>query len=100
MFYYNNMKNELRSYHNNIDSVNFVWMQDFYNISWLKTLEIWQNFIQLPVVNTLFQEMTKHHNQEDGSKDISKMDPCWKLQPVTCMVNTEFKSELCLWTER
>ena len=39
---------------------------------------------------------TKHHNQEDGSKEIPKLDPCWKLQPVTCMVNTELRSELCL----
>ena len=28
--------------------------------------------------------------------DTQKLDPCWKLQPVTCMVNTELKSELCL----
>ena len=44
-------------------------------------IEIGQYFmiIKSPVVNTL-QEMTKHHNQEDGSKDIPKMGPCWKLQ--------------------
>ena len=38
--------NELKSYHNKINWVNFVWMQDFWvllkldSISWLKTLEI------------------------------------------------------------
>ena len=26
----------------------------------------------------------------------TKLDPCWKLQPVTCTVNMELKSELCL----
>ena len=34
--------------------------------------------MQWPVVNTLSQEMTKQHNQEDGSREIPKLDPCWK----------------------
>ena len=52
-----------------------------------------QNF----VVNTLFQEVTDHHNQEDGSWETQKLDPCWKLRPVACMVNTEWKLESEFW---
>ena len=32
-------------------------------------------FMQWPVVNILFQETNQHHNQEDGSKEILKLDP-------------------------
>ena len=38
--------------------------------------------IQWPVVNTLFQEKTKHHNRKAGSKETPKLGPYWKLQPV------------------
>ena len=38
--------------------------------------------MQWRVVNTLFQEMMDHHNQEDGPRDPQKLDPCWKLRPV------------------
>ena len=48
------------------------------------------------VVNTLFQEVTDHHNQKDGSREAQKLDPCWKLRPVACMVNTELKLEFGL----
>ena len=44
--------------------------------------------MQWPVVNTLFQEKTKHHNRKDGSKETPKLGPCWKLQPVISTVNT------------
>ena len=49
--------------------------------------------MQRLVVNTLFQEMTDHHNQKDGFRDTQKLDPCWKLRPVVYMVNTELKLE-------
>ena len=55
-----------------------------------------QFFIQWLVVNTLFQEVTDHHNQKDGSRETRKLDPYWKLRPVACMVNTELKSEFGL----
>ena len=45
------------------------------------------------IVNTLFQEVTDHHNQKDGSSEALKLDPCWKLRSVACMVNTELQSE-------
>ena len=48
------------------------------------------------VVNTLFQEMMDHHNRKDGSRETQKLDPCWKLRPVVCMVNMELKSEFGL----
>ena len=49
--------------------------------------------MQRLVVNTLFQEMMDHHNQEDGSRESPKLDPFWKSRPVACMVNTELKLE-------
>ena len=33
---------------------------------------------------------------KDGSKGTPKLDPRWKLQPVTCTVNMDLRSELCL----
>ena len=47
--------------------------------------------MQWLVVNTLFQEKKVHHNQEGGSRETQKMDPCWKVRPVACMVNMELK---------
>ena len=40
-----------------------------------------------------------HHNQEDGSRETQKLDPCWKLQPVACMVNVESRLEFGLSTK-
>ena len=34
-----------------------------------------------------------------GSEGTPKLGPYWKLQLVACMVNTEWKSELNLWTK-
>ena len=45
---------------------------------------------------TLFQEKNQHHNQKDGSKETPKLGPYWKLQPVTCTVNMEWRSEFDL----
>ena len=55
--------------------------------------------LQRLVVNTLFQEVMDHHNQKDGSRETQKLDPCWKLRPVACMVTTELKSESGLWVK-
>ena len=43
--------------------------------------------------DTLFQEVTDHHNQEDGSSETRELDPYWKLRPVVYMANMELKSE-------
>ena len=48
-------------------------------------------FHAVAVVNTLFQEKTKHHNRKDGSKETPKIGPYWKLQPVICTVNMELR---------
>ena len=69
------------------------------SISWLKTLQISHNFMQWPVVNTLFQGKMHHYNQEDVSSETQKLDPCWKLRPVACMVNMESRLEFGLWAE-
>ena len=104
IFYCSNMENELKNYHNKTNWVNSVWMQDSWmllrmdSISWRKTLEILHNLIQWPLVDTLFQENTKHHNRKAGSKETPELGH-WKLQPVICTVNMELRSELCLWTE-
>ena len=64
------------------------------NTSGRKTLHILHNFMQGPVVNTLFQEKKKHHNQKDGSKGTPKLGPYWELQPVTCIVSMELDQNL------
>ena len=51
------------------------------------------NFIQWLVVNTLFQEVTIHHNQKDGFRETQELDPYWKSRPVICTANMELKSE-------
>ena len=40
-----------------------------------KDTGFFHNFIQWPVVNTLFQEKKKHHNQKDGSKGTQRLSP-------------------------
>ena len=65
------------------------------NTSGRKILQISHNFMQWPVVSTLCQETKKHRNQKDGSKGTPKLGPYVKLQPVTCTVSTELRSELC-----
>ena len=94
------MKNELRGF-NEIDWVNFSWMQDFWvllrldSISWLKTLEIWHNFMQWLVVNTLFQEKTVHHKQEDGSRE-TKIGPV--LEVTTSCNYGKHGVEIRIWS--
>ena len=51
---------------------------------------------QWRVVSTLCQEKKKHHNQKDGSKGTQILAPYWKLQPVACKVDMEWKIKLCL----
>ena len=60
------------------------------------TKDTGENFMQWLFVNTLFQDMMDHHNQKDGSREAQKLDPCWKLRPVACMVNTELRLEFGL----
>ena len=102
IFYCNNIENELKSCHNRINWINFVWMQDFWvllrmdSISWRKTLEISHNFMQWPVVNTLFQEKTEHHNQKDGFKGTPNIGPV--LQVATSYLHGTYGVEIRIWS--
>ena len=75
-------------------------MQDFYvllkldSISELKTLE--NNFLQWLVVDTLFQEVTDHHNQEDGSKETQKIGPV--LEVTTSCLYGKHGVEIRIWS--
>ena len=51
--------------------------------SWLRKLK--NTSLRRLVVNTLFQEVTNHHNQKDGFRETRKVDPYWKLRPVSCL---------------
>ena len=83
-------RNELKSYHNKIEWLNFVLMQDSWqqlksdSTSWQKILKNSHNSqIQWPVVSTLCKEMKNHLNQKDGFEGTLKLDPNWKSQPAT-----------------
>ena len=60
------------------------------NTSGRKTLQIFHNFMQWPVVNTLFQEKKKHHNQKDGSKGTQKIGPV--LEVATSYLHGKYLS--------
>ena len=49
-------------------------------------------------VSTLYHEMPSQLIRKVGFKETPKLDPYWKSQPVTYKGNTEWKSELNLWT--
>ena len=51
---------------------------------------------QWHVASTLCQETTNHLTQKGLIRGDTKIDPCWKSQPVTCKVNIEWKLELNL----
>ena len=68
--------------------------------SWQSTLTSSHNLQnQWHVGSTLYHEMKNQLTRKVGFEGIPKLDPCWKSQPATYVVNTEWKSELCLWTE-
>ena len=52
--------------------------------------------MQWPVVNTLFQEKSQHHNQKDGFKGTPKLGPYWKLQPV--FLHGKHGVEIRIWS--
>ena len=70
------------------------------SISWQKTLENSHNLqSQCLVVSALRKEMKNHLKREVGSEGTPKFGPYWKVHPVACEVNTEWQSELSLWTK-
>ena len=48
-------------------------------------------------MNTLFQEVTHHHNQKDGFRETQELDPYWKTRPVICTANMELRLEFGLF---
>ena len=60
----------------------------------LSVVEIGQYFMTKDIGEQFYavacREYTlRHQNQEDGSRETQKLDPCWKSRPVACMVNME-----------
>ena len=73
------------------------WKSD--NISWQNILTSSYNLQnQWHVVSMRYHETTNELTRKVGFKGTPKLDPYWKSQPVTRKVNTEWKSELNLWT--
>ena len=54
---------------------------------------------QWHVVRNLYHEMIIQLTRKVGFRETPKLDPYWKSQAVTCKVNTEWNSELNLWTK-
>ena len=80
-----------------------------FDAGFLKTVEVGQyfmtkhtdEFLQFAEPVTCREKpLQRDENSTDPKGWIrgkTKMDPCWKSQPVTYKVNTEWKSELNLW---
>ena len=49
--------------------------------------------MQKLVVNTLFQEMTSHHNQKDGFREHENWTRIGNKRTVICTANMELRSE-------
>ena len=60
------------------------------------TLQIFSNVMQCPVVNTLCQEMKKHHNRKVGSEGTQKIGPV--LEIVTCCLHGLYGVEIRNWS--
>ena len=97
-------RTEWTSCHNKIVWLNLYWFRIPGN-GWCRTVlhdeAHWKNLTiyksQWHVVSTLRQEMKHQLTRKVGWKGTPKLDPYWKLQPVTCTVNMEWKSALNLW---
>ena len=96
-------KNKWKGYHNKIVWSRFVLMQDSWqrlrsdSTSWQMTLKNSHNLQnQWLVVCTLCQQMKNHLTRKVGFEGTPKLGPYWKLQPVICKVNLEWKLELNL----
>ena len=55
-----------------------------------------EQFMQWLVVNTLSQEMTMHHNQEDGSRETQTLDPV--LEVTTSCLHGKYGVEIRNWS--
>ena len=52
--------------------------------------------MQWPVVNSLFQEMTNHHNQKDGFREIQELDRY--LEVTTSCLYGKHGIEIRIWS--
>ena len=52
--------------------------------------------MQRLVVNTLFQEVTNHHNRNDGSRETQKLDPV--LEVTTSCLYGKHGVEIRIWS--
>ena len=72
----------------------------------LSVVEIGQYFMTKDIGEQFYakacREYTLQRNdgssqpKKDGSRETQKLDPCWRLRPVACMVNTELRSDFGL----
>ena len=99
IFYCTDTENELKSYHNKTDWLNFVWMQDSWmllksdSISWRKILQNSHNSqMQWFVVSTLCQEMKKHLNEKGRIRGNTKIVPV--LEVTICCLQGKYGVEI------
>ena len=104
--YRKSTKNEWKGSHNKTVWSKFVLMQDSWqqvksdSTSWQRTLTSSYNLqSKWHGVSTLYHEMKNQLTLKVGFEGTPKLGPCWKSQPVTCKLNTEWKLELNLWTK-
>ena len=84
IFYYDNMKNELR--------VSKFCM----GAGFLSVVEFGQDFMTKDNGEQIYAKACREDTlpRNDGSsqsRETQKFDPCWNSRPVACMVNMEFK---------
>ena len=94
-------EDELKSYHNKTDWVNFVWKQDSWqqlksdSITWRKTLKNSHNSqIQWPVVSTPCQETKIYPEPKGWIKGNTKIGPV--LEVATCYLHGKYGVEITI----
>ena len=103
IFHCNDMKGELRGFHNKTNWVNFAWIQDWKvllkldSISWPKTLK--NNSFRGLVVNTLFQEVNGSSQPKGCIQGSTKIGPVLEVTTSCLYGKTELKSECGLWVK-
>ena len=102
IFHSSNMKNELRSYHNKMDWVNFVWMQDFWmllkldNTSRRKTLQISHNSVQWHVREYTLPRGRKASQPKGWIQGNTKIGPV--VEVSTSYLHGKYGVEIRIWS--
>ena len=103
IFSCNDMKNGLKKIHRETKWVNFVWMQDSYmllrldSISWLRTQK--NSKFREFVVNTLFREVTNHHNQKGWIQGNTRIGPVLEITTSCLFGKHGIEIRICLWVK-